>query len=92
MFPKGKSGNPGGRPKECARVMVIAREKTEEAITRLVYWMQSDNPKASVSAAVALLNRGWGMPVQGIQAMDKDGAPTDLKVEVTLVKGIADQG
>ena len=42
----------------------LARKHTEEALERLVYWMRSDNPKASVSSSAALLDRGWGKPAQ----------------------------
>jgi hypothetical protein len=38
----------------------LARAHTKEAIERLVWWMKSDNPKASPFAAKELLNRGWG--------------------------------
>ena len=64
----GKSGNPGGRPKEDGEVKSLARDHTSEAINRLAYWMRSDNAKASVSACVALLDRGWGKPVQAVEA------------------------
>lgn len=64
MFQKGKSGNPGGRPKEDNKVKELAREFTAEAVERLGYWLRSDNPKASVGAAIALLDRGYGKPHQ----------------------------
>jgi hypothetical protein len=34
------------------------------ALERLVWWMKSDNPKASPFAAKELLNRGWGQAPQ----------------------------
>lgn len=61
---KGRSGNPTGRPKENNEVKELARQWTTEAIKRLVYWMKSDNPKASVTAAQTLLDRGHGKPMQ----------------------------
>jgi hypothetical protein len=67
-FVKGQSGNPTGRPKDVERVSEAAREHTQEAIERLVAWMKSDNPKASVSACNALLDRGWGRPAQTVEA------------------------
>ena len=66
-FQKGQSGNPGGRPKEDDEVKRLARAQTVEAIKRLTYWLKSDNAKASVAAATALLDRGYGKPRQEIE-------------------------
>lgn len=65
-FIKGKSGNPGGRPKEENEVKQLARTYTREAIEKLVDWMRSENAKASVSACTALLDRAWGRPPQDV--------------------------
>ena len=69
-FQKGQSGNPGGRPKEIAEVKELAREHMPAAIEALASIM--NNPKASdaarVSAASALLDRGYGKAPQHIDA------------------------
>src|SRR5262249_1155490 len=69
-FQKGQSGNPGGRPKEIAEVKELARAHMPAAIEALASIM--NNPKASdaarVSAATALLDRGYGKPQQHIDA------------------------
>src|SRR5215468_10481360 len=69
-FQKGQSGNPGGRPKEIAEVKELARQHMPAAIEALVSIM--NNSKASdaarVSAATALLDRGYGKPQQHIDA------------------------
>ena len=79
MFEKGKSGNPGGRPKENGEVIKLARKHTKQAIAKLAAWMESDNAKASVAASTALLDRGWGKPSQAITG--GDGGPIEVSVE-----------
>lgn len=71
-FEKGKSGNPSGRPKIDSRVRELAQAQTESAIAGLVGVLEDKKAPAAarVSAAVALLDRGWGKPVQPI---DGDG-------------------
>lgn len=78
QFQKGKSGNPGGRPKENAEVKELARAHTTAAIERLAYWMASSEPKASVAAALALLDRAWGKPTQPVSG--EDGKPIDINL------------
>lgn len=67
-FQKGQSGNPGGRSKEDVELRDLARTYTKEAVERLVFWMQSDHPKASPTACSALLDRGYGKPKQEVEA------------------------
>lgn len=61
-FKKGQSGNPGGRPKAAYDVQALARQHTEAAIRTLVDALA--DPKTAVSAATALLDRGYGKPIQ----------------------------
>jgi hypothetical protein len=65
-FPKGVSGNPGGRPKVLGDVQELARQKSPEAITPLANIMHDEKapPAARVAAANALLDRGYGKPTQ----------------------------
>ena len=67
-FKKGQIGNPGGRPKVVAEVNELARVHTAEAIQTLVSIMTNPKsaPAARVSAANALLDRGYGKPPQHI--------------------------
>lgn len=86
-FKKGQSGNPLGRgirSKEKRQVEVelkqIAKTHTQEALDRLVFWMRSDEPKASVTATTAILDRAHGKPVQQID-MDVRQKPCDISAE-----------
>ena len=74
-FKKGQSGNPGGRPKVVAEVKELARAHTGEAIETLVSIMTNTKsaPAARVSAANALLDRGYGKPPQHITG---EGGPS----------------
>jgi hypothetical protein len=67
-FKKGQSGNPGGRPKVVAEIKELARAHTGKAIETLVSIMANPKaaPAARVSAANALLDRGYGKPPQHI--------------------------
>lgn len=68
-FEKGQSGNPEGRRSEDRKVKLLARQHTESAIKKLAKWMNSnDDPKASITAACALLDRGYGRPKQTVEA------------------------
>ena len=61
----GKSGNPGGRPKELAGIQELARKHAPEAIKTLVrVAAKGKSESAQVAAASALLDRGFGKPPQ----------------------------
>lgn len=68
-FEKGKSPNPGGRPKGYAEFRELCREKTPEAMEALVS-MLSKRDSTAAMAARTLLEYGWGKP---------QSAPEDLE-------------
>ena len=69
QFPKGQSGNPGGRPRDEQKVAELARSYTTEAIETLVELMRSGNDeRVRGTAAQALLDRGWGKPKVEVMA------------------------
>lgn len=78
----GQSGNPGGRPKAAINVRDLARAQTERAIVALIEAL--DDPRLKVSAAQALLDRGWGKAAT-ILAGDEAGAPIQQKIVVEYV-------
>lgn len=84
-FQKGQSGNPSGRQHIPAEVIELARSYAPEAIDRLAYWMRADDPRASPSASIALLNRGYGMPSQDMGFLDKDGNRTNPPIPAVSI-------
>jgi hypothetical protein len=86
---RGQSGNPGGRPRKPATVearQVIndvkdaAKALTGKAIATLERVMDDPKapPAARVTAATAVLDRGWGRPTQPIEERDKPFSLADL--------------
>jgi hypothetical protein len=82
MFTKGKSGNPGGRPKitpeerKAWEVLAIkARSKLEEIL-------EADDVQPQVVTKIAEIasNRAWGTPTQAIEL----GADTDSQLSVKI--------
>jgi hypothetical protein len=63
-WPKGKSANPGGRPKEVADIKRLARQYTPEAVKALRQALKRN--EHAVSAATLLLAYGYGKPASTI--------------------------
>lgn len=70
-FEKGKSGNPGGRPKKSSQAAYLARKYAEQAIEALVGNLKDENGSVRNSAARELLDRGFGKPEQYVE-LDAD--------------------
>lgn len=70
LLPGQRSINPKGRPPAIKDIKDAAKAHTRQALNTLIAVMNSvDAPAASrVTAAVALLDRGWGRPQQNVEA------------------------
>jgi hypothetical protein len=81
----GQSGNPGGRPKVAAEIRELARDHGPKPIERLVALMHSENEIVAVRAAEALLDRGYGRPIQGMELNEQEARPKHTAIQVTFV-------
>lgn len=70
-FPKGISGNPGGRPKrtdEEVQLVEACKQKTPEALEVILNIMQYGlNDKVRLDAAKFIIERGWGKALARVE-------------------------
>ena len=71
-FPKGVSGNPGGRPKGNPAVKALLKEHSVEAAEKLVELLTCGLEKVELAAAQEILNRTEGKPLESVR-MDVSG-------------------
>ncbi len=77
-FQKGQSGNPGGRKKKddtVKRVEELARQYTDIALDALADECKNGKGQPRVAAANALLDRGYGKPIE----RQETGEPGDFE-------------
>jgi hypothetical protein len=77
-FPKGQTGNPGGRPKRTEQefeLIAACKDKTPDALNVLEEIMRNgENERNRFAAALAIIERAHGKPVQ----------PTELKAAISV--------
>lgn len=97
-WPAGVCGNPGGYSKEkraaVARVAVLAREHTEDAIKTLATILKDERATRStrIAAANALLDRAWGRPPQSVGVGLSFDDPEDGYAERSPLEVASDAG
>lgn|GEM_PF-1294816 len=60
----GQSGNPKGRPKKLVDIAALASEHGPKCVAVVVELLDDPDSRIRLAAAVALLERGFGKPVQ----------------------------
>jgi hypothetical protein len=81
-FPKGQSGNPGGRPKALGEVQELARQYAPAAIAELARLaLKAKNETARIAAIRELLDRGYGRSRQAMEISAPAGDPLQLLFE-----------
>lgn len=74
-FQKGVTGNPGGRPKKTQEeydLIAACKAKTPDALDVIERVMRtSDNERNQLTAAMAIIERAWGKPVQPTETEHK---------------------
>lgn len=88
-FKKGKSGNPKGRPRIVSDVRELARQHTDAAIAVLESIMadETEDARARVAAANAILDRGHGKPQQHIDVATT--SPIAVQIITPLTKDLS---
>lgn len=96
-FKKGQSGNPGGRPKRhIGDLSKEARRYATLALGVLVEIARKGVERNRLAAATALLDRGYGRPVQALDLITMGRKLSELStdeltaLQARLVTGAAD--
>jgi hypothetical protein len=88
-FPKGQSGNPGGRSPVVKAIQDLAREHGPRAIQAILHLAEtSQDEKVRLAAWDKILDRGYGRAAQAITGEGGEG-PAVIVVETGVTRDAA---
>jgi hypothetical protein len=94
-FKSGQSGNPGGRPKRTQEeldLVAACKDRSPAALDVIEQIMMSgQSDKARLSAAIAIIERGYGKAIQPQEISGAGGGPITIN-RIELVPLTGDNG
>lgn len=83
-FKKGKSGNPGGRPKGLASFRKSLSPLEGVALKQLKALVTDTDPRVSLDAVKHVHAYLYGRPAQAVELTGKNGAPIESETKATV--------
>jgi hypothetical protein len=81
-FRKGRSGNPGGRPRVLGELQELARQQAPTVIVELARLaLKAKSETARIAAIRELLDRGYGRPRQSMEVSVPAGDPIQMLLD-----------
>jgi hypothetical protein len=82
-FPKGVSGNPGGKPKVAGEVRALLEGNTLKAAEKLIAMLNDSDTKIALAAANGILDRVLGKPRQAVEVESRPSVNAVLAAFLT---------